>query len=118
MRRAMHRATTEFAESNAIEVGGTRYPTSAQVAQAVNRGELDPAQYISLDAQFVKQAILRYGPRGTFWTENPTLPRKPLRTWQVWNEPNFKYFVAKPNPAEYGRLVKLDLFAGRSEKTK
>jgi hypothetical protein len=57
--------------------------------------------------QFVKQAILRYGPRGTFWTENPGLPRKPLRTWQVWNEPNFKYFVARPNPAEYGKLVKL-----------
>lgn len=57
--------------------------------------------------QFVKQAILRYGPRGTFWTENPSLPRKPLRTWQVWNEPNFKYFVARPNPAEYGKLVKI-----------
>lgn len=55
--------------------------------------------------RFVKQAILRYGPRGTFWTENPGLPRKPLRTWQVWNEPNFKYFVARPNPAEYGKLV-------------
>lgn len=57
--------------------------------------------------KFVKQAILRYGPKGTFWTENPTLPRKPLRTWQVWNEPNFKYFVARPNPAEYGKLVKI-----------
>lgn len=56
---------------------------------------------------FVKQAILRYGPRGTFWTENPAVPRKPLRTWQVWNEPNFKYFVARPNPVEYGKLVKI-----------
>jgi hypothetical protein len=57
--------------------------------------------------RFVKEAIRRYGPRGSFWTENPSLPRKPLRTWQVWNEPNFKYFVARPNPAEYGKLVKL-----------
>jgi hypothetical protein len=57
--------------------------------------------------QFVKQAILRYGPGGTFWAENPSLPPKPLRTWQVWNEPNFKYFVARPNPAEYGKLVKI-----------
>jgi len=56
---------------------------------------------------FVREAILRYGPRGSFWTENPGLPRKPLRAWQVWNEPNFKYFVARPNPAEYGKLVKL-----------
>lgn len=57
--------------------------------------------------QFVTQAVLRYGPHGTFWNENPTLPRKPLRTWQIWNEENFKYFVARPNPAEYGKLVQL-----------
>jgi hypothetical protein len=57
--------------------------------------------------QFVKQAVLRYGPNGTFWTENPRLPRRPLRTWQIWNEPNFKYFVARPDPADYGKLVKL-----------
>ncbi len=32
---------------------------------------------------------------------------RPIRTWQIWNEPNFKYFVAKPNPGEYGKLVKI-----------
>jgi hypothetical protein len=57
--------------------------------------------------QFVTQAVLRYGPRGSFWAENPSLPRKPVHTWQIWNEPNFKYFVARPNPAEYGKLVTL-----------
>jgi hypothetical protein len=57
--------------------------------------------------QFVRQAVLRYGPGGSFWSENPGLPRRPIRAWQVWNEPNFKYFVARPNPAEYGQLVKL-----------
>ena len=57
--------------------------------------------------QFVKAAVLRYGPNGSFWAENPGLPRRPLRTWQIWNEPNFKYFVGRPNPAEYGKLVVL-----------
>jgi hypothetical protein len=57
--------------------------------------------------RFVTQAVLRYGPNGTFWSENPSLPRKPIRVWQIWNEPNFKYFVARPNPAEYGKLVTL-----------
>ncbi len=57
--------------------------------------------------KFVAQAVLRYGPNGTFWSENPTLPQKPIRVWQIWNEPNFKYFVARPNPAEYGKLVTL-----------
>jgi hypothetical protein len=56
---------------------------------------------------FAVEAVRRYGPNGTFWTDNPLLPRRPIRTWQVWNEPNFMYFVARPNPAEYGQLVKL-----------
>ena len=57
--------------------------------------------------RFVRQAVLRYGPKGTFWAENPGVPKRPLRAWQIWNEENFKYFVARPNPAEYGKLVKL-----------
>ena len=57
--------------------------------------------------RFVREAVLRYGPGGSFWAENPGLPNRPVRAWQVWNEPNFKYFVGRPNPAEYGRLVKL-----------
>ena len=56
-------------------------------------------------------AVARYGPNGSFWTENPGVPKRPIRTWQIWNEPNFKYFVAKPNPAEYGKLVKLSYTA-------
>lgn len=57
--------------------------------------------------RFVKAAVLRYGPRGSFWAENPEVPRRPIRVWQIWNEENFEYFVARPNPAEYGKLVKL-----------
>jgi hypothetical protein len=58
-------------------------------------------------SSFLAQVVGRYGPNGVFWAENPTLPRRSVRTWQIWNEPNFKYFVAKPNPAEYGKLLKL-----------
>jgi hypothetical protein len=56
---------------------------------------------------FVRQAVERYGPNGSFWATHPALPVRPIRAWQVWNEPNFKYFVAHPNPVEYGKLVKL-----------
>lgn len=63
---------------------------------------------------FLKAAVARYGPSGTFWSENPTVPAKPIATWQIWNEPNFKYFVAKPNPTEYGKLVKLSSAAIKS----
>jgi hypothetical protein len=55
---------------------------------------------------FLQLAVARYGPNGSFWAENPGLAEHPIRTWQVWNEENFKYFVVRPNPAEYGKLVK------------
>jgi hypothetical protein len=54
---------------------------------------------------FVQAAIGRYGPNGSFWAEHPNVPKLPVRTWQIWNEENFVYFVTKPNPAEYGKLV-------------
>jgi polysaccharide biosynthesis protein PslG len=62
-------------------------------------------------ATFLTMAIGRYGPNGSFWAENPTVPKRPLRTWQIWNEENFKYFVARPNPAEYGKLIKVSYTA-------
>jgi hypothetical protein len=56
---------------------------------------------------FLTETVRRYGPNGTFWAANPGVPYRPVRVWQLWNEPNFKYFVARPNPAEYGKLIKL-----------
>ncbi len=56
---------------------------------------------------FLEQAVARYGPNGAFWSENPLLTPRPIRSWQVWNEENFKYFVAQPDPAEYGQLIKI-----------
>jgi hypothetical protein len=54
---------------------------------------------------FIQAAVARYGPQGSFWAENPLIPKRPMRIWQIWNEENFEYFVARPNPAEYGKLV-------------
>jgi len=76
--------------------GGAKAPAHLPIAGRAGRGW----------NAFGRQAVERYGPQGTFWTENPEVPRDPIRTWQIWNEPNFKYFVARPNPGEYGRLVK------------
>jgi polysaccharide biosynthesis protein PslG len=51
-------------------------------------------------------AVERYGPNGDFWATHPAVPLRPIRNWQIFNEPNFKFFVARPNPTEYGKLVK------------
>jgi hypothetical protein len=56
---------------------------------------------------FLQAAVARYGPAGSFWAENPGLPSRPVRTWQIWNEQNFKYFVVRPNPIDYGKLLKI-----------
>jgi len=65
-------------------------------------------------AGFLRMAVARYGPTGSFWAENPAVPRRPIRTWQIGNEVNFKYFVVRPNPAEYGKLVKISYAALKS----
>lgn len=64
--------------------------------------------------KFLTAAVARYGPTGSFWSEHPGVPKRAIRHWQIWNEPNFKYFIAKPNPGEYGKLVKLSYTALRA----
>ncbi|HEX5593521.1 MAG TPA: hypothetical protein VFX35_09245 [Solirubrobacterales bacterium] len=81
--------------------GGLTAPARLPVSGAARTG------WVS----FVTAAVARYGPTGSFWAEHPGLPARPIREWQIWNEPNFKYFIAKPNPAEYGQLVKLSYSA-------
>jgi Glycosyl hydrolase catalytic core len=62
---------------------------------------------------FVSAAVARYGPSGSFWAEHPAVPAHPIGVWQIWNEENFEYFVARPNPGEYGKLVTLSSSAIR-----
>jgi hypothetical protein len=59
-------------------------------------------------AGFMTQLIRRYGPRGSFWKANPTVPRVPIRDWQIWNEPEgTKYdWRSAPWPSTYTALLK------------
>jgi hypothetical protein len=83
-------------------------------------------------AAFLTAAVARYGPGGAFWAEHapgarggdgggvgvpyvpyePAVPKPvtirrplPIRTWQIWNEPNFFYFATPTAPGRYARLV-------------
>ncbi len=69
---------------------------------------------------FLKAAVARYGPGGTYWS---TEYRKkygdaaplPVHSWQVWNEPNLsKYFAPGPSPTRYARLLEVSHDAIRS----
>jgi hypothetical protein len=57
-------------------------------------------------AAFLRTLIARYGPRGSFWAANPALPRRPVRNWEIWNEPNLGvYFAQQPFAKPYARLL-------------
>jgi hypothetical protein len=66
----------------------------------------DPQQY----AAYLTALIGRYGPEGTFWSEHPDLPRRPIRHWQMWNEPHleFQWTVAEDEDyaVRYGELLR------------
>lgn len=65
-------------------------------------------------ANFLELVVARYGPGGSFWAANPGLPESPIRTWQIWNEENFKYFVTRPSPSDYGKLINVSYTAIKS----
>lgn len=48
----------------------------------------------------------RYGPAGSLWAERPELPRRPVRAWQIWNEPNLEsYWSQQPFARSYVGLL-------------
>ena len=80
---------------------GTAYPPN------------DTAEGAAGWSNFVKAAARRYGPGGSFWRgpyrrSHHSAAPVPVRTWQVWNEPNIGYyFWPQPSVAKYAGLVQL-----------
>ncbi len=56
---------------------------------------------------FLREAVERYGPDGSFWDENPELPFLPIRRWEIWNEENIVTFADKPNPVDFATLIRI-----------
>lgn len=70
----------------------------------------DPNAY----ATFLKALVARYGPVGSYWAQNPAVPRRAIRNWQIWNEPNLPRFWAKqPFAKPYTALLKASAAAVR-----
>lgn len=56
--------------------------------------------------RFVRRTVARYGAGGSFVKR--TKGARPVRYWQVWNEPNiYGFWRPKPNAAAYGELLAL-----------
>jgi len=57
-------------------------------------------------AAFAAALTRRYGPGGTFWRAHPDLPARPIRAWQIWNEPNLPvYWGGRPSAAGYVAML-------------
>jgi hypothetical protein len=84
--------------------------TPAWAAEAPARAGSPPADTRGY-SEFLRALIGRYGPDGSFWEEHPKLPKRPLRDWQLWNEPDHRHYWAdQPYVREYVRLAR----AGRA----
>ena len=58
-------------------------------------------------AAFSAALAKRYGPNGTFWTERPMVPKRPVRHWQFWNEPSLtQFWKDRPWEKDYVALVR------------
>jgi polysaccharide biosynthesis protein PslG len=66
-------------------------------------------------AQYVAAVVARYGPGGTYWKLNPSVPYHPSTYFEVWNEPYWTNFAAGgSNPAAYARMFRAAALAGRA----
>jgi hypothetical protein len=58
-------------------------------------------------ARYAGALAQRYGPNGGFWAERPALPQSPIKTWQIWNEPNiFTFWNDQPFAPGYVALLR------------
>jgi hypothetical protein len=57
---------------------------------------------------YLTTLISRYGPQGSFWRQHPEIPRRPIRSWQVWNEPDLgAYWATQPFARSYVALLRV-----------
>ena len=57
---------------------------------------------------FLARLVARYGPAGSLWAEHPEVARRPVRAWQIWNEPNLtRYWSTQPFAPGYVRLLRV-----------
>ena len=54
---------------------------------------------------YLKELVDRYGPDGEFWEEHPEVAYRPIRYWQLWNEPNSFVNWDDPDGREFGRFL-------------
>jgi hypothetical protein len=69
-------------------------------------GGLPPPARTGPYADYLTALVDRYGRYGTYWASHPSVPRLPVRTWQIWNEPNLSAYWPQPFARSYVALLR------------
>lgn len=75
----------KFCAENQINVLVTVTPETERGAVATD------ADFVAAYLAQLDSLLERYGPDGSFWKTNPTLPQQPITQVEIGNEPNFGY---------------------------
>jgi len=75
---------------------------------ALNPGDTgSPPANPATFAAYLRLLVTRYGPHGSFWTEHPEVAARPIRAWQIWNEPTIpRYWNVADWAPPYVKLLK------------
>jgi Cellulase (glycosyl hydrolase family 5) len=89
------------------------FGTPSWIAAGPSRPPLADTRKRQAWSAFLRLLVDRYGPGGGFWKGR--VERFPIRSWQIWNEPNFKLFWRpRPSPRGYARLLRISAGSIRS----
>ena len=81
-------------------------PPRFQLGRTSGRAACAPRGFRTF-ARFAKVLVRRYGPQGSLWAERPALPKLPIRSWQIWNEPNLGiYWCNQSSARQYVRMLR------------
>jgi hypothetical protein len=65
--------------------------------------ETSPPRDPRLYADFLRALVARYGPQGSLWAEHAEVTARPIRAWQIWNEPNLTRYWTPPRGQGFAR---------------
>ena len=95
--------------ANGIETVATLFGSPPFVANDVNE---PPTSNVAAWEEFIRAAVGRYGPNGTYWNGpyqavfGAGAPVIPVETWLLWNEQSsFQFFKPKPNVKKYAQIA-------------
>lgn len=88
----------------------TAFGTPAKYAKDPRTAPTEDPEALDAWVDFLKAAAERYGPEGSFWEalerSHPEIDPSPVRTWEIWNEPNSSTFwQPEPDVGDYRELL-------------